>query len=40
MEYWRLAYLGVRQVPRELSEFELATFFHVLRQATVLRFAV
>ncbi|MBU9546209.1 Tn3 family transposase [Burkholderia multivorans] len=27
MDHWRLAYLGIRQVPRELSEFELATFF-------------
>ena len=27
MDYWRLAYLGMRQMPRELSEFELATFF-------------
>jgi hypothetical protein len=27
MEHWRLAYLGVRHVPRELSEFELNTFF-------------
>ena len=27
MDHWRLAYLGMRQIPRELSEFELATFF-------------
>lgn len=27
MDHWRLAYLGMRQMPRELSEFELATFF-------------
>lgn len=27
MDHWRLAYLGIRQVPRELSEFELSTFF-------------
>ncbi len=27
MDHWRLAYLGIRQVPRELSEFELNTFF-------------
>lgn len=27
MDYWQLAYLGMRQIPRELSEFELATFF-------------
>ncbi|XDA04449.1 DUF4158 domain-containing protein (plasmid) [Cupriavidus sp. Agwp_2] len=27
MDHWQLAYLGVRQIPRELSEFELATFF-------------
>jgi TnpA family transposase len=27
MEHWRLAYLGMRRMPRDLSEFELATFF-------------
>jgi len=27
MDHWQLAYLGMRQIPRELSEFELATFF-------------
>ncbi len=27
MDHWQLAYLGMRQMPRELSEFELATFF-------------
>lgn len=27
MENWRLAYLGMRRMPRDLSEFELATFF-------------
>jgi hypothetical protein len=27
MEHWRLAYLGMRRIPRDLSEFELATFF-------------
>ncbi len=27
MDHWRLAYLGMRQIPQELSEFELATFF-------------
>jgi hypothetical protein len=27
MEHWRLAYLGMRRMPRNLSEFELATFF-------------
>ncbi|MBB3262129.1 hypothetical protein F4827_007009 [Paraburkholderia bannensis] len=27
MDHWRLAYLGIRQVPRELSEFEINTFF-------------
>jgi hypothetical protein len=27
MEHWRLAYLGTRRIPRDLSEFELATFF-------------
>jgi TnpA family transposase len=27
MEHWRLAYLGKRRMPRDLSEFELATFF-------------
>ncbi|UBM07889.1 Tn3 family transposase [Cupriavidus metallidurans] len=27
MDHWQLAYLGIRQIPRELSEFELATFF-------------
>jgi len=27
MDHWRLAYLGMRQFPRELNEFELATFF-------------
>jgi Domain of unknown function (DUF4158) len=27
MEHWRLAYLGRRRMPRNLSEFELATFF-------------
>jgi hypothetical protein len=26
-EHWRLAYLGMRRMPRDLSEFELATFF-------------
>jgi hypothetical protein len=26
MEHWQLAYLGVRHVPRDLNEFELATF--------------
>lgn len=26
MDHWQLAYLGVRQILRELSEFELATF--------------
>ncbi len=29
MDHWRLAYLGMRQIPRELSEFELATFFAI-----------
>ncbi|CAE6965459.1 Tn3 family transposase [Paraburkholderia domus] len=27
MDHWRLAYLGIRQIPRELTEFELSTFF-------------
>lgn len=27
MDHWRHAYLGIRQVPCELSEFELSTFF-------------
>ncbi|CAG9184814.1 Tn3 family transposase ISBusp1 [Cupriavidus laharis] len=27
MDHWQLAYLGMRQIPSELSEFELATFF-------------
>jgi hypothetical protein len=27
MDHWQLAHLGMRQIPRELSEFELATFF-------------
>ncbi|KJK24009.1 hypothetical protein UB46_13055 [Burkholderiaceae bacterium 16] len=27
MDHWQLAYLGMRQIPRVLSEFELATFF-------------
>jgi Domain of unknown function (DUF4158) len=27
MEHWRLAYLGMRRMPPDLSEFELATFF-------------
>ncbi|MEQ5844410.1 MULTISPECIES: Tn3 family transposase [Paraburkholderia] len=27
MNHWRSAYLGIRQVPRELSEFEFNTFF-------------
>jgi hypothetical protein len=26
MEHWRLAYLGMRRMPRDLSEFELAMF--------------
>jgi hypothetical protein len=26
MEHLQLAYLGIRQIPRELTEFELATF--------------
>jgi hypothetical protein len=27
MEHWQVTYLGNRQIPRELTEFELATFF-------------
>ncbi len=27
MEHWQLAYLGMRQTPDELNEFERATFF-------------
>jgi hypothetical protein len=27
MEHWQLTYLGMRQIPLELNEFELATFF-------------
>ncbi len=32
MDHWRMAYLGIRQVPRELSEFELNTFFTFSRR--------
>ncbi|WP_157376157.1 hypothetical protein [Burkholderia ubonensis] len=27
MDHWRLAYLGMRRFPHELTEFELNTFF-------------
>ena len=27
MEHWQATYLDIRQIPRELTEFELATFF-------------
>jgi len=27
MEHWQVSYLGIRQIPRELTEFDLATFF-------------
>ncbi|ABO60169.1 hypothetical protein LA345_38645 (plasmid) [Burkholderia vietnamiensis] len=27
MEHWQVTYLGIRQIPRELTEFELVTFF-------------
>ncbi|KVN49675.1 hypothetical protein WJ64_20590 [Burkholderia ubonensis] len=27
MDHWRLAYLGMRHFPHELTEFELNTFF-------------
>lgn len=27
MQYWQLPYLGIRQVPRELTQFELHAFF-------------
>lgn len=27
MEHWQVTYLGIRQIPRELTEFDLATFF-------------
>jgi hypothetical protein len=27
MEHWPVTYLGIRQIPRELTEFDLATFF-------------
>ncbi|WP_455288965.1 hypothetical protein [Cupriavidus necator] len=27
MDHWQLAYVGTWEIPRELSEFELATFF-------------
>ncbi|WP_157650447.1 hypothetical protein [Burkholderia ubonensis] len=27
MDHWRLAYLGLRHFPHELTEFELHTFF-------------
>ena len=32
MEHWQLAYLGMRQIPDELNEFELATFFTFSRK--------
>jgi TnpA family transposase len=32
MDHWRMAYLGIRQLPRELSEFELNTFFTFSRR--------
>jgi len=32
MEHWQLAYLGMRQIPDELSEFELARFFTFSRK--------
>lgn len=27
MEHWQVPYLGIRQIPNELNEFELNTFF-------------
>jgi len=27
MEHWQVTYLGIRQIPRELTDFDLATFF-------------
>jgi len=27
MDHWQLPYLGMRQIPNELNEFELNTFF-------------
>jgi hypothetical protein len=27
MEHWQTTYLGIRQIPRGLTAFELATFF-------------
>jgi hypothetical protein len=27
MEHWQVTYLGIRQIHRELSDFDLATFF-------------
>ncbi|WP_162071090.1 Tn3 family transposase [Burkholderia sp. THE68] len=36
MESWRTGYLGIRQVPRDLSEFELNTFFTFSKQEIAL----
>jgi len=31
MQGWQTSYLGVREIPRELSEFELQAFFSFSR---------
>jgi hypothetical protein len=39
MDHWRMAYLGIRQAPRERSEFRLNTFFTFSRRELASIFA-
>ncbi|HUL64683.1 MAG TPA: DUF4158 domain-containing protein [Burkholderiaceae bacterium] len=36
MEHWQVTYLGIRQIPRELTDFDLATFFTFSAKARAL----